>query len=111
MLFSNIVEDFHELVKQSWSLDPSLLQLIDELKQTPSKHLKYNWANSELRRQGNLVVGLDLILKFKILYWLHDSLASGHSGTDATMARIQSLFYWKGMLKNVSFNIKAHETC
>lgn len=99
MLLSNIVEDFHELVKQSLSLDPSLLQLIDELKQTLSKHLKYNRANSDLRKQGNLVVGLDLILKSKILYWLHDSLANGHSSRYTTWLKFDLCFIGKECLK------------
>jgi len=47
------------------------------------------------------VVGLDEVLRSKILQWVHTSPQGDHSGRDATLKRLKQLFYWKGLAKSV----------
>ncbi|KAL8170829.1 hypothetical protein V2J09_022633 [Rumex salicifolius] len=81
--------------------DPSLHKIITELATDPSSHPSYSYANSELRYKNKLVVGNDPAIKLKIFQWLHDSSLGGHSGRDATLHRIKSLFFWPRMTVDV----------
>lgn len=46
-----------------------------------------------------------------ILKWLHGSSQAGHSGRDVTVQRVKSLFYWKGMAKDIQAYIRACVIC
>lgn len=84
---------FYEELKQLWDTDPSLKKIITELQTNPSLHAAYSFVNGELCRRGKLVFGNDTAVKLHIFKWLHDSTVGGHSGRDATLHRIKTLFY------------------
>ena len=88
---------FFEDLKQLWDTDPKLKKIVSDLQTNPSLHAAYSFVNGELRRHGKLVVGNDTTIKLHIFKWLHDSAVGGHSGRDATLQRIKSLFYWPKM--------------
>ena len=67
--------------------------------------------NGELRRKGKLVVGNDVELKTHILKWLHDSAVGGHSGRDATLHRVKSLFFWPKMSLEVMNYVRNCAIC
>lgn len=46
-----------------------------------------------------------------ILHWLHDSPIEGHSGRDVTAARVKSLFFWKGMAKDIQHYVRNCDVC
>lgn len=50
-------------------------------------------------------------LRESILQWLHGSSHAGHSGRDFTVQRVKSLFFWKGMAKDIQSFIRACTTC
>jgi len=64
-----------------------------------------------LRRKGRLVIGPNLALKEQLLQWVHDSPFGGHSGRDATLKRLKSLFWWRGMTKAVQAYVRKCVTC
>ncbi|GAU25035.1 hypothetical protein TSUD_155090 [Trifolium subterraneum] len=111
LLLDNAQTDLLHNIKQSWSSDPTLSQLISELQVKPSAHPKFSWINGELRRRGKLVIGNVSDLKDAIHQWLHNSAIGGHSGRDITTARVQSLFFWKGMRKDIQTFIRNCSTC
>jgi len=91
--------------------DGNLQQLVQEPETDPNSHKHYRWINEELRRKGKLVVGNDVELHQSILQWLHSSPAGRHSVITATMQRVKSILYWKGMNKDIKTFINHCEIC
>ncbi|MCH81746.1 Ty-3/gypsy retroelement polyprotein [Trifolium medium] len=100
-----------DTIKSVWQSDPFLSKLCSELQQNPTSHPKFTWIRNELRRKGKLVIGSDPTLKAAIFHWLHDSALGGHSGRDVTAARIKSLFFWKGMAKEIQSYVRNCGVC
>nr|KYP76053.1 Retrovirus-related Pol polyprotein from transposon 17.6 [Cajanus cajan] len=76
-----------------------------------NSHKHYKWQNGELRRKGKLVVGNNLELRKDLLVWLHASATGGHSGINATMKRVKSVVYWKGLISDVRRFIQQCSVC
>lgn len=87
-------DGFYDSIKLLWQQDASLRQIVSDLKANPASHPKFTFTNDELRRKEKLVIGNDNAIKLHIFKWLNDSPIGGHSGRDATLTRIKSLFYW-----------------
>jgi len=64
-----------------------------------------------LRKKGRLVVGPDTPLREQLLQWVHDSPFGGHSGRDATLKKLKSLFWWRGMTKAIQAYIRKCLVC
>ena len=91
MAISSIESQLIDDIKASWQLDSILKQHLLQLQQGLSVP-HFSLVNGLLRRKGKLVVGSDEALKRKILEWGHSSSVGGHSGRDATLRRLKSLF-------------------
>lgn len=102
---------FFEDLKKLWDTDPNLKKIISDLQVNPSLHAAYSFVNGELRRRGKLVIGNDTEIKLHIFKWLHDSAVGGHSGRDATLQRIKSLFYWPKMSLEVQNYVRNCSVC
>lgn len=87
-------------IEASLKVDNELKNLIQELELGQKRGL-YCWQDGLLRRKGKLVVGKDQELKNKLVALMHETLAGGHSGVQATVKRLQLTFLWKGMEKDV----------
>jgi hypothetical protein len=111
LMLDNAQEDLLGKIKASWSADVTLNNLIQELQQNTKAHPKFTWCRGELRRKGKLVIGSDPELKQVIFSWLHDSPSGGHSGRDVTAARIKSLFFWKGMNREIQNYVRNCDVC
>lgn len=111
LLLDNAQEGLMELIKTCWENDTSCQTIINELLHDPLKHPKFTWHRGELWRKGKLFIGADAELKLLILKWLHDSPIGGHSGRDVTAARVKSLFFWKGMAKDIQNYVRNCDTC
>ncbi|KAL8140010.1 hypothetical protein V2J09_006031 [Rumex salicifolius] len=92
-------ESLYSDIKKAWQEDPSCQKIISDISTKPDSHPKFLLVDGELRRRGKLFIGNDKELKLKILNWLHDSAIGGHSGRDATLHRVKSLFFWPKMNK------------
>ena len=57
------------------------------------------------------MVPAQVTLREMILNWLHGSIHAGHSGRDVMVQRVKSLFYWKGMAKDIQAYIRACTIC
>ena len=104
-------QGFFDSLKLLWQTDPHLSKLIMELKTNKLSHPQYTYANDELRRKGKLVVGNNVEIKTHIFKWLHDSAVGGHSGRDATLHRIKSLFFWPKMSLEVQNYVRNCSVC
>ena len=103
-------ELFHK-IQQSWLRDATLVHLLHKLKNAPDKSSKYSWEGGQLRRKGKLVVGQDEALRKELLSLFHSSPVGGHAGADATMKRLGSVCYWKGLKKNVRAFVRECSVC
>ena len=111
IMVSNVNSGLMEEIQQAWQEDPNMQAIIRELLINPSSHPHFSWQSAQLRRKGRLVVGHNPSLKQKILSWLHNSAIGGHSGVEATMRRVKTLFYWSGIKREVAAYIKHCSVC
>lgn len=111
LLLDNGQDGLLDTIKVSWARDTQIQLLINDLQQNPSSHPKFTWHNSKLRRKGKLVIGDDLELKRIILQWLHNSSFGGHSGRDVIAARVKSLFFGKGLNKDIQQYVRECDVC
>ncbi|KAK4271035.1 hypothetical protein QN277_019789 [Acacia crassicarpa] len=101
MAISTPISPLYDRVRDYWLIDTSLQQLIKDLEQNPDSHSKFTWQHQVLKRQGKLVVAADRILRKDLLTYFHADGVGGHSGIHSTFKRLASVFYWKGMEKDV----------
>lgn len=111
MSVSSVSSELWGLIKREWENDPKLVELIAQIQQKPSEYPKCKWVDGILTRKGRLVIGASLQTRNIILEWLHASPVAGHSGVRATEKRIKSIFYWKGMLRDIKAYILQCEPC
>ena len=111
MAITSVSTDLYPLVQATWTSDPQLKAIIDELQQDPQMNSKYSWIGDQLRRKGRLVVGNDQNLRLQIVHLFHDSSSGGHSGIHATYKRLSSLFYWPNMEKQIRQYIRECDVC
>lgn len=57
------------------------------------------------------MVAQNPVIKEAILNWLHNSVVGEHYGRDVTTSRVKSLFYWKGMTKDILIFVKNCGVC
>lgn len=96
-------------IRTSWMDDPALQELITKLQTQPYK--SYTWCNNELRWKVRLVVGNDHQLRKTIITLWHSTTQGGHSGMDATIKRLQSLFHWKSLIIDVRDFVNKCDVC
>lgn len=71
----------------------------------------YTMVDGCLRRKGKLVIGPSEELRTQLLQWVHTSSTGDHSGRDDTLKKLQGLFYWKGLTKDVQHYIRNCTIC
>ncbi|XP_057453401.1 uncharacterized protein LOC130745246 [Lotus japonicus] len=108
---SSISSELWALLTQAYAADDALKLLISQVLAQPQLHTHYSVVDGLLFRKHRLVVPNDAQVRTLILEWLHSSHQGGHSGIRATMVRIKSFFYWKGLSKDVAAFIQSCETC
>jgi len=69
--------------------------------QQGTAHPKYQLQQGILCRKGRVVVGRDTALQQQLINLMQDSSLGGHSGVTATTKSLASLFYWKGLNRDV----------
>ncbi|XP_070040636.1 uncharacterized protein [Nicotiana tomentosiformis] len=99
----------YEKIQESYKGDPHLEKLLVQLQTDPLSNPVYMLQEGVLYRKGKIVVGFDPILRKKILQFSHDSAMGGHSGMDATLFRINRVYYWAKMKQDVYKHIRNYE--
>ena len=111
LALSSVSSDINHQILDSYTRDPGVTQIIQELEQNSNSHSSFTWEKGELRRKGRVVVGKDPKLHSQILEWFHSSGLGGHSGVHATYQRISAILYWKGLWKEVRQFVRNCPTC
>ena len=110
MALSSVQSDLLETIQHSYALDAHLQEVLTQLQQGNTVG-KYSLLDGMIRRKGKLVVRPNEGLRQQLLQWMHDSPFGGHSGRQATLKRLQRLFYWKVMTKSVHQFIRRCVIC
>ncbi|GKB64233.1 glycoside hydrolase, catalytic domain-containing protein [Tanacetum coccineum] len=71
----------------------------------------YVLHNNQLLRKEKLVAGNDEALRKDLLSYFHDGAIEGHSRVKATTHKLCSVFYWKGLRKQVKQWVKECLVC
>ncbi|CAA7019723.1 unnamed protein product [Microthlaspi erraticum] len=111
MAMSVLQCDLLQQIQAGYDTDPTVRDLIAELQQKPLAKKHFSWTQGILRRKSKIVVPDNVLLRNKVLEWLHCSGSGGHSGRDATHQRVKGLFYWKGMSKDIQSYIRGCNVC
>lgn len=108
----SVVEcEFLKEIQAAYENDIVLKGVIEELTRKADAKKHYSWMQNILRRKSKIVVPNDVQIKNPILQWLHSSGAGGHSGKEVTHKRVKSIFYWKGMVKDIQAFIRSCSVC
>ncbi|GKE19008.1 putative mitochondrial protein, partial [Tanacetum coccineum] len=91
MVITDISNDLSQSIKASWELDPSIQQIINNVKNGPVAGSKFKWQD-ELRRNDKLLIGADVDLRKELLQFYHDEPFGGHYGVEATYKRLKVMF-------------------
>nr|CAJ00278.1 hypothetical protein [Lotus japonicus] len=108
---SSVSSELWGLLTQAYAADEALQQLISQVLAQPQLHAHYSVVDGFLFRKHRLMIPNNSQVRTLILEWLHSSHQGGHSGIRATVVRIKSLFFWKGLSKDVADFIQKCETC
>ena len=111
MAVSSVSSNLMSEIQKSWEDDSSLKLIISQLQQNSLPHSPYVWADHQLTRKGRLVVGNDKELQIRIIRMFHEGSLGGHSGMQATMKRLSSIFFWKAMEKQVRQVVRECDVC
>ncbi|OMO94502.1 reverse transcriptase [Corchorus capsularis] len=95
--FSVVSSELLDQIKHAWLQDPHTVHLMHRAQ--ASSDSKYTWQAGLLRRNGKLVIANDAALRQALITHFHSSSLGVHSGVNATMQRISSAVYWKGLKK------------
>lgn len=111
LAISVVSSDIETLIGDSYTLDVQLTSLIDKLQQNQGHWEDYCLVGKLIKKKNKILIGPDLQLRNKILNWHHNAPGGGHSGRDATIKRIRSVFSWKGLSKDVKLFVKNCQIC
>ncbi|GMI77908.1 hypothetical protein HRI_001460100 [Hibiscus trionum] len=108
---SSMSTELMNRISNSWQTDDKCLKIIKEIEDGSSRHSKYSWDGQTLKRRDKLVVGKDSALRGDFLKFFHESVIGGHSGAHATMRRMTTVLYWKGLKREVKNFVRECVTC
>ncbi|KAI5405312.1 hypothetical protein KIW84_052187 [Lathyrus oleraceus] len=111
LTISSISSELWDSLLKSYEHDSALQGLKLQVLSNPTLHPHFSVLDNLLYRKQKLVIPNDGQVRLVILQWLHSSHQGGHSGIRASIARIKSMFYWKGLAKDVTKFIQQCETC
>jgi hypothetical protein len=90
---SFIVPHWLQVVHQEWLHDHKSSHLIQQLQSNYLVSIWYSWINDEIRYKGHFYLSKQSKIKSTILYELHATPTSGHSGLTKTYDRIKHSFF------------------
>ncbi|GMI86968.1 hypothetical protein HRI_002366100 [Hibiscus trionum] len=108
---SHVASELLGRIAETWQKDDRLKKIIKAKEGGSDKHSKYKWDGRTLKRKGKLVVGNDSELKKELMKFFHGSAVGGHSGANATIQRLSTVLYWKGLKRDVKNLVRECMVC
>ena len=98
---STVTTELYDRIFRSWESDAQVQEIVGQLQNGKPAKKHYTWVNGQLLRKNRLVVGNDKQLRVELLKHIHEGVIGGHSGIQPTTQKVISLFYWKGLIREV----------
>ena len=98
---SFIVLDWLQAVHQEWLHDPKISHLIHQLQTNSPASPRYSFHNDELLYKGGFYLSKQSQLKSTILFELHATPTTEHSGFTKTHDKVKRSFFWDGMKQDI----------
>lgn len=98
-------------LQDSYINDSTVQEILAELSIKGSPVDNYSLVQGDLKWKGRYYVGSGGNLRTQICSNTHSNMEGGHSGITATLKKIEQLFYWPGVKKDVTEYVKACDTC
>lgn len=93
LVISNTKSDHLQAIVDNWEADTKLKALIEQLKIDPTVCKQFTWQQNQLGRKGRLVVCKGQEFRKETIPQWYSSPQGGHSGVEATLKRLLTLFY------------------
>ena len=103
-------ETLDELYK-SYEEEINGQNLISQLFLGPGSLANYGLVDGLLNYKWKLLVGSANDIRKQLITSIHDSRVQGHSSERGSFHRLQSIFYWKGMRKDVIQYVRSCDIC
>lgn len=107
---SSVSSELLNEIQDSWLYDDGLQAVLQSI-QARTASSNFSFTDNQLRKKGKLMVGSNEALRKKIIGLVHNSVEGGHSGVAVTTHKISSMFYWKGLRRQVRDYIRRCSIC
>jgi hypothetical protein len=108
---SFIVPDSLQSVRQEWLQYSKSLHLIQQLQHNAPASPGYSCLHDELRYKGHLYLSKQSKLKSMVLYDLHATPTTGHSGFTKTYDMVKRSFFWDDMKQYIRNFVAECDVC
>jgi hypothetical protein len=98
-------------VVNTYHNDTATSTLLQELAVHSPNEQGYSLTDGVIRFKGKIWIGKNSALQSKLIAAFHASALGGPSGIQATHKRLNKVFHWHGMKKDVESFIKQCEVC
>jgi hypothetical protein len=98
-------------VVNTYHNDTATSTLLQELAVHSLNEQGYSLTDGVIRFKGKIWIGKNSALQSKLIAAFHASALGGPSGIQATHKRLNKVFHWHGMKKDVESFIKQCEVC
>ncbi|GAA0167799.1 hypothetical protein LIER_40449 [Lithospermum erythrorhizon] len=89
-------------IQDTYLQDQAIQHILAGIIIKPEAFPPYQYKEGILKHKWRIVIEAHKVLKSKLIRALHDSTVGGHSGMAVTYNNVKSLFYWKGLKKDVT---------
>ena len=110
MTISSLDSELVAQIKQSWEVDASVQVILSKLG-SGEVLPKFIFSQGILYRNGRIVVGKSGELHSKIIELFHNSTFRGHFRVAVTTKRLEGLFWWKSLSKDVRNYVRVCSVC
>eukprot|EP00252_Welwitschia_mirabilis_P027402 TRINITY_DN9389_c0_g3_i1.p1 TRINITY_DN9389_c0_g3~~TRINITY_DN9389_c0_g3_i1.p1 ORF type:complete len:119 (+),score=20.12 TRINITY_DN9389_c0_g3_i1:34-357(+) len=98
-------------VAASYTNDAETQQLVLDIQDGRSPPPTYSLDNGIVKYKNKIYVGKGGQIRVKLVKNIHGDPVGGYSGVLATYKRANSLFYWKGLFKDIKRIVAECDIC
>jgi hypothetical protein len=101
-------------IRKSKEYDESVVKAVEELRQSPLKHLRSNeWSEEHglILFRGKVYVPKNVNIRRKLVRLHHDTAVAGHPGQWKTIELVSRNYWWPGMTRFIVNYVKGCDPC
>lgn len=108
---STMIPKWKKDILDSLEGDTEAQQILAKLAVDPSSEPDFSLIDGDFRKKGKLYVGKSIAARQEIIRNLHNGGEGGHSGITATIKRISGIFWWPGLVEDITKWVQECEVC